>query len=396
MEMDLVPQAGPSKQDLAQGLAGLLGDTVTFKFLSHGYHWNVRGKHFAQFHEFFSDIYEDADSAVDPLAESIRKLGFDAPFLLQDLAALSCIQPRPVSADPVDMAGSLYEANNYIIDNLKNIFTVANALNEQGIANLLAERIDMHQKWQWQLGTIIGADATATIVEVTAPVVVNVDDMGKSNADLPVVASSDVVDQPDAPVYVSNIKANSYPTKRVTFSTETESMLSKMAKTYNSKAGTDDPISVATLRAVYRRGVRAFTASGQPESERDSWADARLRAFVSLLENGKPSNARYTQDNDLLPITHRLSTVDRSQGLTASLVASRDLVAEIKPESAYSSPEDAIYSLAEYSGLGYEAVPAFRAVWKRAIDNYEPPFNRAVELATMLYVSRDSDLLPKK
>ena len=395
MEMDLVPQAGPSKQDLAQGLACLLGDTITFKFMSHGYHWNVRGKHFAEFHEFFSDIYEDADSAVDPLAENIRKLGFDAPFLLQDLAALSCIQPRPVSADPVDMSGSLYEANNLIIENLKNIFIIANDLNEQGVANFLAERIDMHMKWAWQLGTTVGADATATIVEITAPAV-DIDDMGKSKADLPIIASTDAVDQPAKPVYVSNIKPNSFSTKRVTFSTATEALLSKTAKNYNSTAGIAEPVSVATLRAVYRRGVRAFTASGQAESERDSWAEARLRAFVSLLENGKPSNARYTQDNDLLPVTHPLSTIDRSQGLTASLVASRDLVAEIKPESAYSSPEDAIYSLAEYSGMGYEVVPALRAVWKRAIDNYEPPFNRAVEFATKLYVSRDSDLLPKK
>jgi len=385
MDMIINPEGASSKQDLAQMLAVLLSDTVTFKFLAHGYHWNVRGINFPQFHDKFAEIYEDADDAIDPFAENIRKLGFDAPFLLTDYVSLTGIQATPVSADPVDMSASLYQANAYIISVIRATFEIANALNEQGIANFLAERDDQHNKWAWQLGTIIGADSTAQ------------GDLGKSEADLPITASQDVVDQPETPVYVSAAKNDdAYPTKKVTFSNETEKQLSSLTKEHNAGKDLDDLVSIATLRAVYRRGVRAFTASGKPDTELSVWAEARVKAFLSLVENKRPSNARYTQDNDLLPTSHPCSTVDTSQGLTASIAASRDLAISIKSELEYNGPEDAIYSLAEYSGLGYEVVPALRAVWKRAIDEFEPPFDRAVGLATKLYQSKDADLLPTK
>lgn len=146
---------------LAACLTKSLGDAVVFKFLAHGYHWNVRGLSFPQFHDKFAEIYEDADSAVDPLAELVRKLGFDAPYLLPDLAVLSGIEPRSVSSnDPAELAAALYAANNVVLENLVAAFACANDCNEQGAANFIAERIDAHQKWRWQLGTITGADAT--------------------------------------------------------------------------------------------------------------------------------------------------------------------------------------------------------------------------------------------
>ena len=50
--------------------------------------------------------------------------------------------------------------------------------------------------------------------------------------------------------------------------------------------------------------------------------------------------------------------------------------------------------LPQYSGLGYDVVPALRAAWKRGVDNNESGFDRARELAVMTYDSQDSDLLP--
>jgi starvation-inducible DNA-binding protein len=156
-------QGGNSKDDLATQLMCVLSDTVIFKFLAHGYHWNVRGAEFTQFHDFFQEIYEDADSAIDPLAESLRKLGYDAPFLLEDFLSLSCIEARPVGYDPMAMSASLYEANEKVLAYLMDTFDTANNSRQQGVANFLAERIDMHQKWKWQLGTTIGADATVVV-----------------------------------------------------------------------------------------------------------------------------------------------------------------------------------------------------------------------------------------
>ena len=144
-----------------------LADTVTYKFIAHGYHWNVKGPEFIQFHDFFATLYEDAESAIDPLAENIRKLGYDSPFTLEDFSSLTCVSVNPVSGDPLEMSKNLYEVNCHLKDCLTKAFEIADACNEQGIADFLAGRIDLHAKWIWQIGTTIGADATViTRIEI--------------------------------------------------------------------------------------------------------------------------------------------------------------------------------------------------------------------------------------
>jgi starvation-inducible DNA-binding protein len=149
-----------SKEGLAKSLAEVLSDAVTLHYLAQGYHWNVRGPEFYQFHEFFGDIYEDIDSSIDPLAENIRKLGFDAPFTLEDFIALSCVDVKQTNSDPIAMSSVLYVNLLSVHEKYLYAFDLANSLNKQGIADFLAGRIDQNEKWAWQLGTTIGADAT--------------------------------------------------------------------------------------------------------------------------------------------------------------------------------------------------------------------------------------------
>ena len=58
------------------------------------------------------------------------------------------------------------------------------------------------------------------------------------------------------------------------------------------------------LKAVYRRGAGAYSTSHAPKMSRHGWAIARVNAFLKLLRSGKPSNPKYTTDNDLLPKGH--------------------------------------------------------------------------------------------
>jgi starvation-inducible DNA-binding protein len=143
---------------LASELTGLLGDTVVFKFQAHGFHWNVKGQDFNEFHEFFGEIYEDAEEAIDNTAELIRQLRYDAPFLLTDLAELACYTPAAAGSDPISMCNSLMQANSMIIEHLKNIFDVATQCREQGVANFLADRQAAHSKLQWKLVATLGLE----------------------------------------------------------------------------------------------------------------------------------------------------------------------------------------------------------------------------------------------
>jgi starvation-inducible DNA-binding protein len=138
-------------------LSLLLADYISAKFVAHGYHWNVKGRDFREYHEFFAEIYEDYEGAIDPVAENIRKLGKPAPHLLEEIISISQIHEAPIDgADVEGMLMSLIKLNSVLLETAKKAFDVANELNEQGIANFLAERIDMHQKWNWQLSATLG------------------------------------------------------------------------------------------------------------------------------------------------------------------------------------------------------------------------------------------------
>ena len=82
--------------------------------------------------------------------------------------------------------------------------------------------------------------------------------------------------------------------------------------------------------------------------------------------------------------------------LLADAYANSQLFTELKLEEEYDSPEEAIFSMTEFSGLGYDAEQAFRASWLRALRNNDNPYKRASLLATMTYDALDSDLLPTR
>jgi starvation-inducible DNA-binding protein len=142
---------------LTEKLATLLSSLVTSKFLAHGYHWNVKGKDFKEFHAFFEEIYSDFDEAIDPTAENIRKLGFDAPYMLEDFLSMSIVkEDRIDSGDIETMVTSLVRINEELLNISFSAFEAAQEINEQGIMNFLAERIDSHRKWDWQLKATLG------------------------------------------------------------------------------------------------------------------------------------------------------------------------------------------------------------------------------------------------
>lgn len=138
-------------KSLISALKTLMADVVTFYFMAHGYHWNVEGQDFSQYHSLFSDIYEDVYGSIDPIAENIRKLDDYAPFSLQKFLDLRTVEFKDVNPTPKAMAGSLLKANDVLLERLNETFQEATKADQQGIANFLADRIDMHMKWGWQL-----------------------------------------------------------------------------------------------------------------------------------------------------------------------------------------------------------------------------------------------------
>ena len=113
--------------------------------------------------------------------------------------------------------------------------------------------------------------------------------------------------------------------KGVTFTAAITKALEKKVEDHNAKAKNGRKVTLAKLKAVYRRGAGAFSTSHRPDQNRNSWAMARVNAFLKLVRSGKPNNSKYVQDNDLLPKMHpRHSEASSMSPLIASMVFALD------------------------------------------------------------------------
>lgn len=81
--------------------------------------------------------------------------------------------------------------------------------------------------------------------------------------------------------------------------------------------------SIGQLLSVYRRGSGAYSTSHRPNVTRAQWAMARVNAYLYLLRNGRPHDAKYVTDNDLLPGGHPKSS--RSLNLEIELRSEMNL-----------------------------------------------------------------------
>ena len=142
-------------EELINILKVLLADNITLKLKSHGYHWNVEGIEFSQYHELFEEIYTDYEQATDTYAEWLRKLDAYAPFKLSRFIELNEVGEPEITSDPIMMSKDLLMANDMVTMKLNDAFDMATAQRQQGLANFFADRMTMHQRWHWQLSASV-------------------------------------------------------------------------------------------------------------------------------------------------------------------------------------------------------------------------------------------------
>lgn len=141
-------------ETLVEMMKKVLADTFAIYLKAHNYHWNVEGINFAQFHEFFGNLYEELHGAVDPIAEQIRALDSYAPGSFTRYMELTDIEDETTVPMCQEMARRLLADNEKVLATLNMSFKLANEFDKQGLADFLAGRIDIHNKHAWMLRSI--------------------------------------------------------------------------------------------------------------------------------------------------------------------------------------------------------------------------------------------------
>lgn len=138
--------------DLTISMKRLLANVFFYYYKAHAFHWNVESVLFSQIHGFLGEIYADAHTSVDDIAERIRILQEYAPTNLAELYQLKTIQESNLTgSEIIPMLSELDRDNETIQMNLTDAFEKANALNMQGLVNYLAGRLETHSKFGWMI-----------------------------------------------------------------------------------------------------------------------------------------------------------------------------------------------------------------------------------------------------
>jgi starvation-inducible DNA-binding protein len=139
-------------EELIARLREWQANSVVLYSTAHGFHWNVEGALFTQYHAFFEEIYTDIYSTVDTIAEWQRKFQSPAPFALQEMVELNTYSNMITESNsPLIMSQILLMMIEKMIEDVKNLFDVATSSREQGLANFCADRQDKLQFWSWWL-----------------------------------------------------------------------------------------------------------------------------------------------------------------------------------------------------------------------------------------------------
>ncbi len=140
---------------IVDGLSALLADSFTLYMMTHNFHWNVTGPQFNSLHLMFMGQYTEQWNALDIIAERIRALGHPAPGTFSEFAKLTSV--KEVSGVPKanDMVRHLVDAQETTARTARKLFPVVEAANDQPTADLLTQRLEIHEKTAWMLRSLL-------------------------------------------------------------------------------------------------------------------------------------------------------------------------------------------------------------------------------------------------
>ena len=145
------------RQKIADGLSRLLADNFALYLKTHNFHWNVKGPMFQTLHLMFEQQYNELWLALDAIAERIRALGFPAPGTYAEYAKLSSIKETAGVPEAKDMIRNLVGGHEAVARTARKLFPVVEKASDEPTADLLTQRLQVHEKTAWMLRSLLEA-----------------------------------------------------------------------------------------------------------------------------------------------------------------------------------------------------------------------------------------------
>ncbi len=143
------------REKIVKSLSVLLADSYTLYLMTHNFHWNVKGPQFNSLHLMFMGQYTEQWNALDMIAERIRALGYPAPGTYKQFVKLATIKEVEGVPNATEMVRHLVAAQEATARTARKLFPVVDAANDQPTADLLTQRLEVHEKTAWMLRSLL-------------------------------------------------------------------------------------------------------------------------------------------------------------------------------------------------------------------------------------------------
>ena len=143
------------REAIAGGLSRLLADSYTLYLKTHNFHWNVTGVMFQTLHTMFEEEYTELATAVDEIAERIRALGHFAPGSYKSYLGLSSVEEADGVPEAKEMIRQLVSGHEAVAKTARSVFPAAEDGNDEVTADLLTQRMQVHEKTAWMLRSLL-------------------------------------------------------------------------------------------------------------------------------------------------------------------------------------------------------------------------------------------------
>jgi starvation-inducible DNA-binding protein len=143
------------REKIATQLSKLLADSYTLYLKTHNYHWNVTGPLFNTLHTMFEQQYTELATAVDEIAERIRALGIKAPASYSEFAKLTSVDEGQGDEPAEEMIRQLVIGQETVTRTAREAFPAADAAHDEPTADLLTQRMQVHEKNAWMLRSML-------------------------------------------------------------------------------------------------------------------------------------------------------------------------------------------------------------------------------------------------
>jgi len=144
-----------ARKDISEGLGKLLADTYTLYLKTHAFHWNVEGPMFNTLHAMFMTQYTELWNALDAIAERIRSLGFPAPGTYKEFGKLTSIEETAGVPEAMEMVRLLVKGHEAVARTAREAFPAADEAGDESTADLLTQRLQVHEKTAWMLRSLL-------------------------------------------------------------------------------------------------------------------------------------------------------------------------------------------------------------------------------------------------